>query len=127
MKTELELTKNMSVYTSDNKKVGDVKCVVVEPSTNEITHLVIEQGFILTEDKVLPIAYIARQDDGSLYLDRPWEALNLVDYKETYFVNRNDGEVNRVASDSPIVDAYVPQPVYYYPPIAAVGIGDYYW
>lgn len=127
MNTELKLTKNMSVYAKDGKKVGDVKHVVVEPTTSKISHIVIEQGFIFTEDKVLPIEYIARQENEALYLDRSADDLDLIDYEERFYVDRYDrAEVADELNLTPSAD-YVPQPLYYYPPTPGAGVGAYYW
>lgn len=127
MNTELKLTKNMSVYANDNEKVGDVKHIVVEPTTSEVTHLIVEQGFILTNDKVLPLDYIARQDEGALYLNRSSDGLDLLDYKESFFVSRHNPEFH---ADENGVESDVtsePQSVYYYPPLPYHGVGGYYW
>lgn len=127
MNTELKLTKSMSVYAKDGSKVGDIKHVVVEPTTSEISHIVIEQGFIFTTDKVLPIEYIARQEDEALYLDRSSDALNLIDYEQSYYVDRYDrAELEEQLNRKPNAE-YVPQPVYYYPPTPNLVGGAYYW
>ena len=127
MNTELKLTKNMSIYATDNAKVGDVKHVVVEPTTSEISHLIIEQGFIFTVDKVLPVGLIARQKDDSLYLNQSSDKLDLMDYEESYFVNRHDPEIVRDGNNVEVDSAVVPQSVYYYPPTPYSGFGSYYW
>jgi len=126
MNTEIQLTKNMSVYANDDSKVGDIKHVVVDPVTSKITHVVIEQGFIFTVDKVLPLDYIARQKDGALYLDRSSTVLDLPNYEDTYYVNPHTDEI--VTEDH--IDTHpviTPRPVYYYPPMLDGGAGLYDW
>lgn len=128
MNTELKLTKHMSVYTTDDSKAGDVKHVVVEPTTSQISHVVIEQGFIFTEDKVLPIEYIDHQDeDGSIHLNRSSDNLDLIDYEDHYYVNRYDREQVADALNQSPDAAVVPQSMYYYPPSPNHGVGAYYW
>ncbi len=121
MNTEIKITKNMSIYGTDNEKLGDVKQIVVDPLTSEITHLVITQGFIFTVDKVLPMAFITKQVDGSLYVDRQVDELDLRDYEETFYVKEDDPEVI-VDKD----DVHIPTSVYYYPPLVSRHEG-YYW
>jgi len=126
MNTEIQLTKNMSVYATDDAKIGDIKHVVVDPVTSKTTHVVIEQGLIFTTDKVLPLEYIARQEDGALYLDRSSNALDLPNYEDTYYVNRHNEEVvaeNDIAPNT----AVAPRSVYYYPPLLHGGAGIYDW
>lgn len=126
MKQEIKLTKDMSVYGTDDKKLGNVKQVVVDPMNAEVTHIVIEQGFIFTVDKVLPIQYIQRQEDGKLYIDRPADALDLRDYEATYYVNEVSGEV--VDQDSIATETtFIPPTAYYYPPLIANDPGAYAW
>ena len=121
MNTEIQLNKDMSIYADDNSKVGNLRQVVIDPVTSKITHVVVEQGFIFTTDKVLPIDYIARQEGDSLYLDRSSKTLNLPDFEETYYVSQTNPEV--VVEE----DDFVPDSVYYYPPMLDGGVGMYYW
>lgn len=134
MKTEIKLTKNMSVYASDDEKIGAVKHVVVDPSTSKITHLVIEQGFIFTTDKVLPIELISKQVDEALYVDRSSDSLNLREYEQTFYVSQYESDYvdetieeneNKVEVESN--PAVIPQSVYYYPPTPNRGLGMHYW
>lgn len=117
----------MSVYASDDEKVGDIIQVVVDPVTQEISHVVIEQGFIFTTDKVMPVDYIVRQDQGAVYLDRSSNGLDLPDYEETYYVSRYNSDVVVDEEDVAPDATLVPQSVYYYPPIPNSGMGMYYW
>lgn len=127
MNSEIKLTKNMSVYGTDDSKLGDIKRVVVDPSNSEITHVVIEQGFIFTIDKVLPIEYIDRQQDGDLYVDRPADALDLRDYEETFYVNERNSDVIVDEEDVHPDASVIPTSVYYYPPLTSRRTGLYYW
>jgi len=127
MKTEIQLTKDMSIYADDNSKVGNLRQVVLDPVTSEITHLVIEQGFIFTTNKVLPIDYVVRQNEDVLYLDRSANTLDLPDFEETYYVNPSDPDVILEEGDIIPNSAIAPESVYYYPPILDTGAGMYYW
>ena len=127
MKTEIQLTKDMSIYANDNSKVGNLRQVVVDPVTSKITHIVVEQGFIFTTNKVLPIRYIARQTDNALYLDRSSQVLELPDFEETYYVNPSNPDVIVEEEDIVPSSTIAPESVYYYPPILDTGAGMYYW
>jgi uncharacterized protein YrrD len=52
----MELKEGATVKTNDGQKVGTIDRIVVDPATNEVTHIVIEKGFLFTEDRILPVA-----------------------------------------------------------------------
>lgn len=128
MNNEFKLTKDMSVYSSDDKKVGEIKRVVIDPVTQKVSHLVIEQGFIFTEDKVLPIAFVSRQQDNRIYLSDTSDALDLQDFEETYYVRKYGPNHKEVVPESEVnpMPALMPMPYYYYPPATGLsGRGVY--
>lgn len=62
--------KNEAVYTADGQQVGVIERVVLDPSTNEISHLVLRQGWLFTEDKVVPIELVDLTDTERIGLRR---------------------------------------------------------
>jgi sporulation protein YlmC with PRC-barrel domain len=44
------------VYTADDRKVGRIMRVVLNPITKQITHIVVRLGVILTVDKLIPLS-----------------------------------------------------------------------
>ena len=74
------------VITYDEKKVGTVKEVVLDPATKEITHLIIEKGLVFTEDKVLPISLVldAREDEVKL-VETDQDLHELPDFEEDQY------------------------------------------
>ena len=55
----MEIKRNAKVTTADGKDVGRVDRVVIDPQSKEVSHLVIRQGFLFTEDKVVPIDLVS--------------------------------------------------------------------
>lgn len=47
-----------SVVTADDHKVGEVARVVIDPQTREVTHIIVRQGFLFTEDSIVPVELI---------------------------------------------------------------------
>jgi uncharacterized protein YrrD len=99
----MRIRESSHVYTADNKSVGKIDRVVIDPRTKEITHLVIRKGLLLPEDKVIPISLVAsanddrvqlREDAGDLDQFPAFEEINYVplhnfdalqaDYQEGY-------------------------------------------
>jgi sporulation protein YlmC with PRC-barrel domain len=64
----MEFRTGASVVTADGNKVGDVERVVLDPDTQQVTHIVIRKGLLFAEERVVPVNLIASTDDGQLRL-----------------------------------------------------------
>lgn len=65
---------------------GRLRRVVVDPHTQRVTDLIVEKGFLLKKDRVLPADLVERTSDGDLYLGIPADALkNYPEYKDVSF------------------------------------------
>ncbi len=51
----MEFKAGTHVYTADGKDVGSIDRVILDPHTNEISGIVVKQGWLFTEDKVISI------------------------------------------------------------------------
>ncbi|MBL8055494.1 MAG: PRC-barrel domain-containing protein [Anaerolineales bacterium] len=58
------------VRTAEGHEVGHLGRVVVRPDTREITHLVIHQGLLFTEDKVVPLEFVDQATEAQIVLSR---------------------------------------------------------
>lgn len=88
----MEFEQNAPIFAANGDAVGHIDRVVVDPETKAITHIVVRKGFLLTEDKVVPINLIAdatqerinlREDAGDL------EALPT--FEEKHYVRLDNG------------------------------------
>ena len=43
-----------NIYNQNGDKVGSIDRLVIDPRTNEVTHIVVRKGFLFTKDKVIP-------------------------------------------------------------------------
>lgn len=59
---------------------GKLLKVVVDPHTRRVTDLIVEKGFLLTTDRVLPVDLVERTSKGDVYLAISGDAL--ADYPE---------------------------------------------
>jgi uncharacterized protein YrrD len=89
----MQFKENAEVVTSDGQKVGKIDRVVFDPNSNEMTHLVVQKGFLFTKDKVVPLDCVesATEDrvvlkDGQLDLD------DFPNFEETHYVPVEDAE-----------------------------------
>lgn len=79
------------VHREDGKKIGKVKQVVIDPTTEEVTHIILRKGVLLKEDKVLPISLVkdANKERVDLY-EIEGSVDDLPEYKEDHFVELHD-------------------------------------
>ncbi|MFO7942969.1 MAG: PRC-barrel domain-containing protein [Anaerolineales bacterium] len=99
------------VVKNNGEKVGKVKEVVIDPRTDEVSHVILEKGIILLKDKVLPISLVedVNEERVKLYpLDHSLDSLP--DYEEEQFVEIRDNKKQRqpVAGSPPILITYPP-------------------
>lgn len=105
----MELKEGMIVFTPGGEEVGQVNCFILDPATNEITHIVIQKGWLLPEDKVLPFEMVGFSTGDRLVLsEEAGDFDKLPFFEETHFV--------RAMEDDPGDSAPMPDPVYRYAP-----------
>lgn len=82
--------KGVNVFSSDNEKVGTLDRVVMDPKTKEVTHIIVREGFLFKEDKVVAMDLIGSVTDERIALQGSKEHLDeLPDYEETHYVPRD--------------------------------------
>jgi uncharacterized protein YrrD len=107
----MQIKQDTKVLTADGKDIGHVDRVVMDPATREITHLVVRQGWLFTEDKVLPFGWIDRADENEIRL-RP-DSTNLDDlppFEETHYVPER--EADPALPQQPVSEV---RPYFHYP------------
>jgi sporulation protein YlmC with PRC-barrel domain len=109
----MQLNQGAKVFTATGKEVGHIDRVVIEPKTNEITHIVIRQGFLSLQAKVLPVGFIASGQGGriTLHVSDP-ELADLPDFEEKHYEPTVGGSGDMTSG--PI--GVAPPSLYSYPP-----------
>lgn len=110
----MEFKNGTSVYSSDGQEVGRIDRVVLDPSTNEVTHLVVRQGLLFTEDKVIPLDLVQQAAEDRVTLRERAYALELPEFEETYYVDAHGTYTEDVPGGYPTDYA---APLYGYPPV----------
>jgi len=103
----------VSVFSAKGDKIGTIEQVVVDPRTKEVSHAIVQQGFLFTESKVLPVDLIAEATDERVTLKEDVDDLKaLSKFEESYYVRGG------VPSDAPPTTPAVngAWPLYYFPP-----------
>lgn len=109
----MELREGTSVFTPGGEEVGRVNRFVLDPATNEVTHIVIQKGWLLPEDKVVPFDMVRSATDEKIVLSEEIGDFDeLPPFEERQFI--------RAADDRPDDPMPAPDPKYHYTPA-------YYW
>jgi uncharacterized protein YrrD len=118
----MELKEGTSVFTSSGDEVGKINRFVLDPATNEVTHIVVQKGWLLPEDKVVPIAMIGTATEERVVLNQKVEDLDqLPPFEETHFVELAEEDVHPTDSST-----YRYAPAYYwYPPSGYIGYPEF--
>ncbi len=104
----MQFNQNGSVFTADGKEAGHIARVVIDPRTNEVTHLVLRRGFLFTNDKVVPVEQVTPGPEGQVGLRLDSHQLaDLPDFAETQYVTAENEKGNDFPS---AVFSYPPYP-----------------
>ena len=128
----MELREGMGVFTPGGEQVGRVNRFILDPATNEVTHIVIQKGWLLPEDKVVPFEMVTSATGEKVVLNEELGDFDaLPPFEETHFVRATD---DRPDDPQPTPDpdyAYTPA-YYWYPAQSNIGfpglaLGHYAW
>jgi uncharacterized protein YrrD len=75
------------IENAKHEKVGEIERIVIDPSTGEVTHIIVRKGLFLTNDKVLPTSLIADATEERVVLHEFEGNLDdMPDYVEEHFI-----------------------------------------
>ena len=126
---ELKLGEAEDMFAADGKKLGQIDRFVLSPATNEVTHLVVKKGWLLPEDKVVPMSMVHSSHDDRVVLNEGvTEFDKLPPFEAKHYVEATD-----VEGRENMGWAAGARPAYYwYPPLGylgypAYGLNPYAW
>lgn len=106
----MQLRQDAYVVSADGQNVGRLARVVIDPRSNEITHIVVHRGVFFTEDKLVPISLIAAGLENRVTLrDAAKDLTALPNFEETHYLPLSAEEATRL----PMGQA---PSLYWYPP-----------
>ena len=121
----IELKEGMSVETDDGRELGRINRFVLNPQTNEVTHIVVEKGWLLPEDKVVPFDRIRSATDDKVILSEDVRDFDeLPPFEESYYVEAPEGKMDPGATDNYLLPPTGPG-YYWYPPHGYLGYPAY--
>lgn len=123
---KLELKEGAGVYTPGDEQIGEVSGFVMDPKTNEVTHLVVKKGTFFPEDKVVPFDMVRTAEDDKVILNREIGDFDeLTPFEESHYARTPGTDPDaRHGYDYGAMPAY-----YWYPPHGFAGypVGYYGW
>ena len=125
----MELREGVGVFTPAGDEVGRVNRFVLDPVTNEVTHIVVQKGWLLPEDKVLPFKMVSTATDERVMLSEEFGDFDkLPPFEETQFVRAADEEPGDPMPGADPIYRYAPS-YYWYPApgFPGPGVGHYFW
>jgi len=128
----MQFRENTPVYTADGQEVGAIDRVVINPETTEVSHIVVRQGWLFTEDKVVPTEWVdqatadqvrLRADVDNLDESPAFEETHYLPYEDGY--GADGGNATTSANHAAYAGGGDARPYYPYPPIGATWPGYY--
>lgn len=109
---------NAGVFTASGDKVGNLARVVMTPRTKTISHIVVRQGFLFTEDKVLPVDLIDTATEERVVLRAGVKDLDhLPRYEDEHYIPLHETDAPEHVQTGGAIHLY---------PYAPVGTGAAY-
>ena len=139
---KMELREGVEVFTSGDEQVGKVNGFVLDPATNEVTHIVVQKGWLLPEDKVIPFEMVSSATEDKVVLNE--ELVNfdeLPAFEEAHYIRPRDADVSHAERVSSLEETRQDRAAergvshgrssgyYWYPPHGYIGypVGYYGW
>ena len=115
----IRLLKDAEVFSSAGEKIGSLDRVVIDPVTKKVSHIIVKEGILFSNSKVIPISYVELDGERIMLSKNAMELEDLPDYEEGDYVNL--GDTNEPAQHE--------EAVYWYPPtnLAWWNVRDYDW
>ena len=112
----MELKEGTDVFSSGGEHVGKISRFVLHPGINQLTHIVVQKGWLLPEDKVIPIGMISSASEDRIVLNQDIDFDELTPYEETHYIELTDDILAAGYPTFRFSPAY-----YWYPPSGYIG------
>jgi len=99
----MEFKQHIGVFSTDDKELGRLERVVIDPKSNEVTHLIVRHGRVAPQDKVLPIDRVeVGTENGIVMRLTTAEFEQLPEFEETQFVAADEAKLERTDPNDPV-------------------------
>lgn len=114
----MQFKQGTEIYLENGKKVGQISRVVIDPKSKKVTHLVVEKGFLIPEDHVVPIEAVGSAGEDRVVLTGDLSIQDLAPFEVTHYVDVDRDEWS-AGGDVP-AGSFAPS-FYWYPPVGTIG------
>lgn len=84
---QMKIKMGEKVLSQNGRDVGRIERVVMDPKSDEITHVVIEKGVLFKEDRIAPVSMLGASTDKGLTLLVDEKEINeLPEFKTEHFI-----------------------------------------
>ena len=91
---KMELKEATRVFTSDGKEVGRINRFVLDPATNEVTHIVVQKGWLFSEDKAVPFEMVNVATEDMMVLSENIHSFNqLPPFEAIHYIRAHEADV----------------------------------
>jgi uncharacterized protein YrrD len=112
LEDEMQFKKGMNLISSDGKKIAQLERVVINPQDGAVSHLVVQKGFLMMQEKVLPVDMVQTTSANDIFLRINKEQLEqLPGFIDTEYVSLDEEDIVRHGYES----EGDPLPLYWYP------------
>jgi sporulation protein YlmC with PRC-barrel domain len=101
----MDISIDAKVFCSDGEECGHVTCVLINPVTKEVTHLIVKESSLLGQKRMVPIENI---------VDSLPDKINLRLDHENFHHMENFVEIKYISGEDPF-DQYLPEHYYFHP------------
>src|SRR5687767_5861345 len=125
----MELKEGTSVFTTNGEEVGKINRFVLDPATNEVTHIVVQKGWLLPEDKVVPLRMISAATEERVVLNEDiGDFEQLPPFEETHYIELTEDDTSPPERPThPYAPGYYLYPPSGYTGYPTYGLGYYGW
>ena len=90
---KLEFKEGVDVYAADGRQVGRINRFVLDPATNEVTHIVVQAGWLLAADRIVALYMIESATEDEVILNIDAGDLDILPpFDEKYFISTTEEE-----------------------------------
>jgi uncharacterized protein YrrD len=112
LEEKMQFTKGMNLISSDGHKIAELERVVINPQDGEVSHLVVQKGFLMLQERVLPVDMVQSTSNKDIYLRIDKEQLDqLPQFIDTEYIALDEEDVARHGYEG----TASPLPLYWYP------------
>lgn len=94
----MKLTYGSKVYSSDEKELGFIQELVIDPRSRAVTHIVVQQGLFFSSDRLIGVDVIADAREGEVILKETAAKLDeelSADYRADEYVPLADDAIRQ--------------------------------